>query len=74
VAWYLPTSHVDGGDGVCCMRAPEKLKKPTMGGCGSKVTEDEKASRALQAVHEAEFNEDKRKIKLLLLGAAVLWW
>lgn len=41
-----------------------------MGGCGSKVTEDEKASRALQAVHEAEFNEDKRKIKLLLLGTA----
>ena len=40
-----------------------------MGGCGSKVTEEEKASRTLQAEHEAAFNEDKRKIKLLLLGA-----
>jgi len=40
-----------------------------MGLCGSKVTEEEKASRALQASHEAEVTAEKRKIKLLLLGA-----
>jgi len=40
-----------------------------MGGCGSKVSEEEKASRALQAEHEAHHKEEKRKIKLLLLGA-----
>jgi hypothetical protein len=44
-----------------------------MGLCGSKVTEEEKASRALQAEHENQFNEDKRKIKLLLLGVWSNW-
>ena len=42
-----------------------------MGLCGSSLSEEEKASRALSQQAEADHNAEKRKIKLLLLGTSV---
>jgi hypothetical protein len=39
-----------------------------MGICGSSLSEEEKASRALSAQAQADHAAEKRKIKLLLLG------
>jgi hypothetical protein len=43
-----------------------------MGLCGSSLSEEEKASRALSQQAEADHNAEKRKIKLLLLGTLLL--
>jgi hypothetical protein len=44
-----------------------------MGLCGSSLSEEEKASRALTQQAQADHAAEKRKIKLLLLGVCQLW-
>lgn len=39
-----------------------------MGLCGSKMTDEEKRSKELDAANKRDFDVESRKIKLLLLG------
>ncbi len=57
VFWYQGTLQ----------RLPTQVKQ-NMGLCGSSLSEEEKASRALTQQANADHAAEKRKIKLLLLG------